>query len=108
MLDQSKFSGIGNYLRAEILYQCRISPWRKLSELSEKEQELLYFTTLKIMKRSYESNGKTLKSYVTPEGHNGKFRCVVYGCSSDPDGNIIKTEKDSTGRMIHWVPAVQK
>ena len=47
--DCKKFSGIGNYLRCEILYECKISPFRKLSELSLDEIENLYKVSLKII-----------------------------------------------------------
>ena len=34
LLDQRICCGLGNYLRAEILFRCKLDPWRKVSELS--------------------------------------------------------------------------
>ena len=29
LMDQKAISGVGNYIKAEVLYQCRINPWRQ-------------------------------------------------------------------------------
>ena len=37
LLDQTICAGIGNYLRAEILFECKLDPWTKIDELSAEE-----------------------------------------------------------------------
>ena len=37
LMDQSKMSGIGNYLKAEILYRCKLAPMRMCETLLENE-----------------------------------------------------------------------
>jgi len=34
LLDQTILAGVGNYLRAEILFQCRLDPWRLVADLT--------------------------------------------------------------------------
>ena len=37
IVDQKVISGIGNYLRADILYQSTISPYRTIKSLNEED-----------------------------------------------------------------------
>lgn len=90
MMAQKYFSGIGNYLRAEILYRCKIHPEK--IELSKDEINLLYFTCLKVMYKSYKNKLN--------------FKC--YGKNCDNLGNIVDHFKDSNKRTVHFVKAVQK
>jgi len=41
LLNQQIVAGLGNYLRAEILFACRVNPWKQVGGLSEKELECL-------------------------------------------------------------------
>src|SRR5581483_8927721 len=34
LMDQSLFAGIGNYIRSESLYLCKLSPWRPANSLT--------------------------------------------------------------------------
>jgi len=38
-MNQKLFSGVGNYLRAEILCRTQDNPWKKLSEFNAEELE---------------------------------------------------------------------
>lgn len=44
-------SGIGNYLKAEILYDAKINPLRKVKSLDEDEWKQIYNSTKKIIKK---------------------------------------------------------
>lgn len=109
LLDSGVFSGIGNYLRAEILYACGISPWKKCEDLSDDDIEKLCAHSRRISLRSYELGGNTIENYVNLTGGTGKFfdELKVYGKRKDPDGNEVIAEKTPEGRTIHWCPAVQ-
>ncbi len=109
LLDSSVFSGIGNYLRAEILYEAGVSPWKHCSDLSEKNIQDICEQSRKITLRSYELGGNTIENFVDLEGGSGKFfaELKVYGKRKDPDGNEVIAEKTPEGRTIHWVPATQ-
>ena len=54
LLNQRILAGLGNYLRAEVLFACKINPWRKVSELSETELGCLSRAAPELSRRSYE------------------------------------------------------
>lgn len=108
LLDQKQFSGIGNYLRAEILYASGVGPYRTLGSLSDDEIKTLLKISKQKLRESYESGGLTIRDYLAPDGSRGNFQQVVYAKETDPLGNKVIKEKDKLGRMIHWVPSVQK
>ena len=92
LMDQKRFAGIGNYLAAEILYNCKISPKRIVSALSPDEIVNLFNTSIVKLFYFY-SNTQTKK--------------IVYGQDKDPNGyEIIKTKLPK--RTCHWVPELQK
>ncbi len=41
LLNQRILAGLGNYLRAEVLFNCGLNPWRLVGELNEKELRCL-------------------------------------------------------------------
>jgi endonuclease VIII-like 1 len=53
LLDQSIFNGVGNYLRAEILFRANINPFKMLNQLDETETETLLSTTKECLICSY-------------------------------------------------------
>lgn len=65
LLDQSILAGIGNYLRAEILFLAKMDPWQKVRTLTVKQKKLLCTLIPEITNRSYELHGVT----VTEELH---------------------------------------
>ena len=109
MMDQSVIAGIGNYLKAEILYASNISPHRLCSSLSDKELSKICKNTNEIMRRSYESGGATIMSYRDENGNPGTFsrRFAVYNQAQDPLGNTVIRETTKDKRTTHWVPEVQ-
>ena len=111
LLEQKFFSGIGNYLRAEILYFCSLSPHRTLGSLSQDEMKLLFQKSREIILSSYETSGASLRTFRNPHGDKGKFQVVIYNKELDPLGNPIIAEPIGTGenkRTMYWVPEIQK
>lgn len=120
LMEQKYFSGIGNYLKAEILYDAKIRPDRLLSQLSDQDITQLYHSTLKIIYNAFCAGGLTIKSYWQPtspseddngkeeqEKLKGKYKKVIYDCLEDPLGNPIVRETFKDGRTTHWVPQIQ-
>ena len=60
LLNQQVVAGIGNYLRAEILFDCRLDPWRIVNELSADELQCLCDSTVLMAQRAYTQGGATL------------------------------------------------
>lgn len=107
VMEQQRFSGIGNYLRAEILYAARISPHRKLCDLNNEEVDRLFVVARQIIWKAYEKQGYTLASFSDFYGKKGGFQVKVYGKLEDPDGNQVVAEDIGDKRTTHWVPKIQ-
>lgn len=108
LMDQDKVSGIGNYLKAEILYRARIRPDRTLRSLSDDELERLRIIGHQTIREAYAYHGNTIASYWDMDGNKGLFQCQVYGKAKDPEGNEVVKNTFTDGRTTHWVPALQK
>ncbi len=63
LLDQQIVAGIGNYLRAEILFDCRLDPWRRVTDLTPDDLERLCSSIVFIARQAYSTGGVT----VSPE-----------------------------------------
>lgn len=88
LIDQNIMSGIGNYLRADILYMAKIHPKRKIKDISSDNIKELYKYIKEISYRSYKG---------------GDF--IIYGKDHDALGN--KVEKINISRTMWYVPSVQ-
>jgi formamidopyrimidine-DNA glycosylase len=108
MMEQKFFSGVGNYLLAEILYACKILPTRFLRDLTNEDIYNLWFNSCKLIRESYESGGLTIATYFSMSGEKGIFDTKVYGKSTDPLGNPVYTGTFTNNRTSHYVPAIQK
>ena len=107
MMEQKYFSGVGNYLLAEILYASRILPTRSLSSLSYEEKYSLWYNSVNLIREAYEQGGLTIATYRSMNGDKGIFETKVYGKSYDPLGNPVYRETFSNGRTSHYCPNVQ-
>ena len=107
LMHQPCVSGVGNYLKAEILYRARLRPDRLISSLSEQESYTLWQVSIQIIRESYRHGGLTIKDFWNPLGRKGVFPIQIYGKDRDPYNNPVVTAKFSDGRTTHWVPALQ-
>jgi DNA-formamidopyrimidine glycosylase len=121
ILDQKVSAGVGNYIRAEVLYVAKISPFRKIKNITENELKTIWNICRQIGWYFYdEDKGKKLKII------NGKYKIsakykkqgpskykpgadyfLVYRQDKDPTGNKVLHEKIKD-RMIHYVKKIQK
>jgi formamidopyrimidine-DNA glycosylase len=108
LLEQKYFSGIGNWVRAEVLYKCRIAPFRTLESLSEDNKKSLHSVSIQILNEAYSKKGLTISNYIDPEGEFGTYNVKIYMKEKDPEGNEIIRSVFSDKRTMHWVPEVQK
>jgi formamidopyrimidine-DNA glycosylase len=108
LLDQSFVSGIGNYLRADILYVAEMDPLTPVAFIArDKDLSHKLFTAIKtITTKSMASHGTTIKTYHDIEMEQGHYDTLIYDKTEDPKGNPVETFKIQ-GRMMHWVPSVQ-
>lgn len=112
LLEQSIFCGIGNYLRADIMYDARICPYKSCQEMTDEEYERLRISAHKLIRRSYKSNGFTIQNYQDVDGSFGTYRSLVYNQKTCPRGHVVVKERFSSSkfpnRTVHWVPNIQK
>jgi formamidopyrimidine-DNA glycosylase len=110
LMDQSLVSGIGNYIKSEVLYRARISPHRTIGDLDNEELSKLYRAIGKVMDSSYKHDGMSQENYVTLEGEKGEYvnYLQVYRKKKDPKGNTVVQEKTKDKRTTFWVPVLQK
>lgn len=88
-------SGIGNYMKCEILYDCKLSPYRSINDINDNEIENLYSSILKITNIYIKSGGRTLDEF------------QVFTKKEDKKGNIVIKEKTPDARITYWVKEVQ-
>lgn len=107
LMDQKVISGIGNYLRADILYDSRTNPRTQVSSLTDTELMSIYNSAYNISRISLKSNGTTIKTYKDVNMEEGKYNTLIYGKKKDSQGNEVKTY-ELKKRKVHYVPAIQK
>lgn len=66
LLDQTVLAGVGNYLRAEILFVCRMDPWRTVRALTADDLTCLDDAIATVCARAYASSGQTVEDAVRP------------------------------------------
>lgn len=54
LLNQRIVAGLGNYLRAEILFACRLDPWRYVKDLTDQNLKCLIRTIPQLTRSSYQ------------------------------------------------------
>jgi len=112
IVNQKIISGVGNYLRADALWMAKISPFRKVSNVTDKELEVLYWSLLSLMWGDYDFKKGQKEGYIkykTPNEYKRNF--FVYKEEKDVDGNIVKKKElfeGSQKRFIYYVDSVQK
>ena len=107
LMNQKLFCGVGNYLKSEILYACKISPHRLVENLTEMDIKNIHKFTKKISLESYKYGGpKDYSNLQHKEGEDKNF-LKVYGQKIDHLGNKVKKEETNDKRTTHWVPELQ-
>jgi formamidopyrimidine-DNA glycosylase len=114
IMNQRVVSGIGNYLRADILWLARVSPFRAVDSLTSRELRRLWHScqvlTWGVYSRKRAIRWRIIRDQDrTPADYGRHF--FVYRCREDPDGKVVVKEplyEGSQKRYIYWVPERQK
>ncbi len=108
-LDQGFLAGNGNYLRSEILWAARLSPFSRPNALNSTALKRLARETLAIARRSYRTRGVTAPEKVARERRTQgmsfeQYRFQVYGRDGLPcyrcDTTIERLASGSRGVFI--------
>ena len=93
LLDQKFVSGIGNIYASEILFLCKVNPFKKVKLLSKKECQKIIINSRKILLRAICKGGSSIRDFKNTSGAKGGFqkefkvyqqegqRCKKLGCS---------------------------
>jgi formamidopyrimidine-DNA glycosylase len=113
-MNQKVISGIGNYLRSDILWLSRIDPFRLVKDLTEKEIKRIYQNTRLLTWGDYHFK-KAVKLKIIKEDDklpiHYKRNFFVYDQKEDIYGNpVIKKElyEGTQKRFIYFVETIQK
>lgn len=109
IMDQRICAGVGNYIKCEVLYRSRVSPYREVGDLTRVELAKIYSWTKKIIRASYLQGGASIRNYKRLDGELGDFvfDFEVYAQKTDPLGNPVVREETPDKRTTHWVPSIQ-
>ncbi len=91
LVKQSVISGIGNYLRSEILYDASISYNTKMRDLTDNQLDILVASTKKVVGDVVAVNGSY--KYIRLDGLHGGYQFSVYKKQNAPDGSIVQKIK---------------
>ena len=111
IVNQKIISGVGNYLRADALWMSKMSPFRKVSDITDKELEILYYSLLSLIWGDYnfkEGKKNGYIKYKSPDYYKRNF--FVYRQEKDINDNLVIKEElyeGSQKRFIYWVKTVQ-
>ena len=112
LLDQSIITGIGNIYADEILFLSKINPYKKASELKEKELNSIIENTRKVLEAAIKDGGTTIKSYTSEEGVHGRFQQNLnVHQRKDEECHICKSKIIKVvigGRGTYYCPKCQK
>ena len=99
LLDQNFVSGIGNIYANEILFLCKINPFKLANKIGDKEINKLVKNTKLVLNLAIKFGGSTIKDFKNIKGKSGLFQkeFKVYDrenkncCRKYCHGKIIKT-----------------
>ncbi len=113
LVNQKVISGLGNYLRSELLWLSRISPFRLVKDLSNDDLNKIYSNARLLTWGDYDKSYGLKKKFIDknsklPKDYGRNF--YVYKQTKDIYNNkIIKEElyEGSQKRFIYWVKELQ-
>lgn len=110
LMDQSCISGVGNYLKAEVLYRSGISPHRAVVELTSDEVMKLWSEVILSCRESYADQGASIRTYRTVDDGKGQaqFTFRIYNMKECPEGHTTVREETKDGRTSWWCKQCQK
>lgn len=109
LMEQKLVSGIGNYIKCEILYRKGMHPLAKVSDLTDEQLYALYLEACTIAADAYHDGGASLYTYTGLHGDKSEFKLKlqVYDRHEDPEGNRVKKMDTPDKRSTYWVPELQ-
>jgi len=112
LLDQAVITGVGNIYADEALYEAGVRPTRRARRVTRRQFEALATALRRVLERSIETGGSSIRDYVTPDGADGAFQDErrVYGLAGSPCSRCgAAIRRIVVGqRGTHYCPACQR
>ena len=114
LMNQKVVAGVGNYLRADVLYMSKVDPFRKVSKLTDSEIKDI-FNNCKILTWGDYDKEEAIKMKIMtkstklPADYKRFF--FIYQEDTDIHGNKVHKKElyeGSQKRFIYYVPEIQK
>ena len=114
LLDQKFVSGIGNIYSNEILFYCKINPFKQAKKLNKKDIEKIKYFSKFILNKAIKKGGSSIRDFKNVKGKTGNYQkefkvynressnCLDKSCS----GKIIK--KNISNRSTFFCNSCQK
>jgi endonuclease-8 len=96
LLDQRVLAGAGNAIRAEALFQARVSPWRAVADLDPEEAEDVIRQTERVMQVSLRAGRRPRSIY-----RGTREACPRCG------GRVESRGQGDANRIAYWCPSCQ-
>ncbi len=74
LLDQRFVSGIGNIYASEILFACKINPFKKAKQLNKNECLKIILNSKKILRQAINRGGSSIRDFKDILGNQGTFQ----------------------------------
>jgi formamidopyrimidine-DNA glycosylase len=74
LMNQKFVSGLGNIYCNEILFLCKLNPYKNVAKVSKKDLANIVKFTRKILKKSIKQGGSSIKDFTDTEGNSGNFQ----------------------------------
>lgn len=112
LLDQSLMAGVGNIYADEALFLARVRPGRRAERLTRRECDLIAAAVRRVLRRSIETGGSSIRDYVAPDGRDGayQFERHVYAREGEPcfECGSAVCKRVIAQRGTHYCPKCQK
>jgi formamidopyrimidine-DNA glycosylase len=110
LLNQYIVAGIGNIYASEILFDAKISPFKKGNSLKKYHIDTIIKSTRKILRKAIKHGGSSINDYVSPEGTLGNFQnnFKVYGREGHRIKGFVIKKEVLYGRSTFYCPKIQK
>ena len=74
LLDQSFVSGIGNIYANEILFLCKINPFKQSGRLNKEDHKNIIFYSKKVLNQAIKNGGSSIQNFTNTKGKKGNFQ----------------------------------
>ena len=74
LLDQKFVSGIGNIYASEILFYCKINPFKEVKYLTKLDIKKIKYFSKFVLNKAIKKGGSSIRNFRNASGRNGKYQ----------------------------------